>query len=300
MSISSDSSARRWPAGLRAWGGFRWQQFRSWQMYRRAWGGSWYRFRSRLTHGRDRRTWEGHRWERFRSGLSYGRADALAFAASVILGSAALVGFLTMERGSAPSLLGEAFTVGVTDEGVPFVALDPEGLGKAAQGGAANDGASRGSGPSPVPLFSVDTSGGVLTFVGGEGSPVGSDPQPPPGPDPGPGPNPGPGPSPGPSPSPTPPPNGTQPPPTSTDPPPTTTDPPPDPTTEPPPDPTTEPPPDPTTEPPPDPTTEPPPDPTTEPPPDPTTEPPPDPTTEPSPDPTIELPPLPTIDSLLP
>jgi hypothetical protein len=136
MSISSDNSARRWPAGLRAWGGFRWQQFRSWQTYRRAWGGSWYRLRSGLTHGRDRRTWEGHRWDRFRSGLSYGRANTLAFAASVILGSAALVGFLTMGRGSAPTLLGEAFTAGVTDEGVPYVALDPEGLEQAQGGGA--------------------------------------------------------------------------------------------------------------------------------------------------------------------
>jgi hypothetical protein len=287
MSIPSDSSARRWPAGLRAWGGFRWQQFRSWQMYRRAWGGSWYRFRSRLTHGRDRQPWEGHRLERFRSRLSYGRANTLAFAASVILGSAALVGFLTMERGSAPSLLGEAFTVGVTDEGVPFIALDPERLGQAPQGGAATDGASRGSGPSAVPLFSVDTSGGVLTFVGGEGSSVGSDPQPPPGPDPGPGPNPGPGPSPGPSPSPTPPPT-TEPPPTSTEPPSTTTDPDPTPTTDPDPTPTTDPDPTPTTDPDPTPTTDPDPTPTTESPPPPSRTDPPSHTE--SPPPTTEAP----------
>ena len=175
MSVSSNNSARRWPAELRAWGGFRWQQFRSWQTYRRAWGGSWYRFRSGLTRGRDRRTWDGHWWERFRSGLSYGRADTVAFAASVILGSAALVGFLTMGRGSAPAVLGEAFTVGVTDEGVPYVALDPEGLGQG-QDGAPKDGGSSESDSSAVPVFFVDTSGDVLSFIGVEGSSVGSDP----------------------------------------------------------------------------------------------------------------------------
>jgi len=240
MSIPSNNSARRWAAELRAR-----HQFHSWQTHRRAWGGSW--------------------WNRFRSGLTYGRADRLAFAACVILGSVVLIGFLTMGRGSVPRLLGEAFTVGVTDEGVPYVALDPEGLGEA-QGGAAKDGASPGSGPSAVALFSVDTSGGFLSLVGGEGSSVGNDPQPPPGPNPGPGPSPVP--SPGPSPSPTPPPTRTEPPPTSTEPPPTTTDPP-LPTTDPP-LPTTDPP-LPTTD-PPLPTTD-PPLPTTDPP-LPTTEPP--------------------------
>ena len=122
-------------------------------MHRRAWGGHWRnRFRSGLTYGRDRPAWDASWWNRFRSGLTYGRADTLAFAASVILGSVAVVGFLTMERGSAPSLLGEAFTVGVTDEGVPYVALDPEGL-EQAQGGAAKAGASRASGRSAVALF---------------------------------------------------------------------------------------------------------------------------------------------------
>jgi hypothetical protein len=211
MSISSNNSARRWAADLRAWGGY-------WR----------HRSRSGPTYGGDRRTWDGSWWIRFRSGLTYGRAKRLAFNASVILGSAALVGFLTMGRGSAPSLLGEAFTIGVSDEGVPYVALDPEGLGQA-QGGAAKDWASRGSGPSAVALFAVDTSGGVLSFVGGEGASVGNDPQPPPGSNPGsnPGPGPSPVPSPGPSPSPTPPPTRTDPPPATTDPPPTTTDPPP-------------------------------------------------------------------------
>ena len=221
MSIPSNNSASRWVDELRAWGHFRWYQFRTWQMYRRrrrAWGGSW---------------------------QLHGRADTLAFAATVIIASAAIVGFLTMGRGSAPRLLGEAFTVGVTDEGVPYVALDPEALGQE-QGGAAKDRASHGSGPSAVALFSVDTSGGVLSFVGGGGSSVGNGPPPPPGPNPGPGPSPVP--SPGPSPSPTPPPTRTEPPPTSTEPPPTTTDPPPT-TTDPPPT-TTEPPPT-TTEPPP-------------------------------------------------
>ena len=244
MSIPSNNSARRWAAERRARRGFRWHRFRSWQMY-----------------GRD-----GYWWHRFRSWQMYGRANTLVFAASVILGSVAVVGFITMGRGSAPRLLGEAFTIGVTDEGVPYVALDPEGLGQA-QGGAAKDGASRGSGPSAVAHFSVDTSGGVLSLVGGEGSSVGNDPQPPPGPNPGPGPSPVP--SPGPSPSPTPPPTTTEPPPTSTEPPPTSTEPPPT-TTEPPPT-STEPPPT-TTEPPPPTTTEPPP-PSTEPPP-PSTEPP--------------------------
>jgi hypothetical protein len=251
MSIPSNNPARRWAADLRdrwAWGGFRWHRFRSRQMY-----------------GRDRREWGGYRWSRFRSWLTYGRASTLVFAAAVILGSIGLVGLLTMGRGSAPRQLVEAFTIGVTDEGVPYIALDPEGLGQA-QGGATKDGASGGSGTSAVALFPVDTSGGVLSLVGGEGSSVGSDPQPPPGPNPGP--NPSPVPSPGPSPSPTPPPTTTEPPPTSTEPPPTSTEPPPT-STEPPPT-TTEPPPT-TTEPPPT-TTEPPPT-STEPPPT-TTEPP--------------------------
>jgi hypothetical protein len=259
MSIPSNNSARRWAAELRARGGFRWHQLRSWQTHRRAWGGSWWnRFRSGPTYGRDRRTGDGYWWHRFRSWQLQGRADTLAFAACVIIASVVLVGFLTMGRGSVPRLLGEALTVGVTDEGVPYVALDPEGLGEA-QGGAAKDGASPGSGPSAVALFSVDTSEGVLSLVGGEGSSVGNDPQPPPGPNPGPGPSPVP--SPGPSPSPTPPPTRTEPPPTTTDPPPTTTDPP-LPTTDPP-LPTTDPP-LPTTD-PPLPTTD-PPLPTTEPP----------------------------------
>jgi hypothetical protein len=245
MSIPSNNSARRWAAELRAWGGFRWHQLGSWQMYRRSWGGYWWhRFRSGLTYGRNRRTGDGYWWHRFRSWQLQGRADTLAFAACVIIASVAIVGFLTMGRGSVPRLLGEAFTVGVTDEGVPYVALDPEGLGEA-QGGAAKDGASPGSGPSAVAFFSVDTSGGVRSLVVGEGSSVGNDPQPPPGPNPGPVPSPVP--SPEPSPSPTPPPTRTEPPPTSTEPPPTTTDPP-LPTTDPP-LPTTDPP-LPTTEPP--------------------------------------------------
>jgi hypothetical protein len=100
MSIPSNNSARRWPADLRAWGGFRWQRFRSWQMHRRAWGGYWRnRFRSGPTYGRDRPTWAGSWWNRFRSGLTYGRADTLAFATSVILSSAATAA----SHGSGPS-----------------------------------------------------------------------------------------------------------------------------------------------------------------------------------------------------
>ena len=160
MSIPSNNPARRWAAELRARGGFRWHPFRSWQMDRRGWGGyRWNRFRSGLTHGRDRLAWDSLRWNRFRSWQLQGRANTLAFVASVILSAVAGVGFLSMERGSAPMLLGEAFTVGVSDEGVPYVALDPEELGQP-QGGAAMDGASRGSGPSAVALFAVDTSGG--------------------------------------------------------------------------------------------------------------------------------------------
>ena len=267
MSRPSDNPARRWAADLRASGGFRWHRFRSWQAY-----------------GRDRRAWGGYRWHRFRSGLMFGRASTLAFAATVILGSVALVGLLAMGRGSAPRVLGGAFTIGVTDDGVPYVALDPEGLGQA-QGGAANDRASGENGSSAVALFPLDTSEGVLSLDGGEGSPVGNDPQPPPGPDPGP--DPSPDPSPGPSPSPTPPPTTTEPPPTSTEPPPTTTEPPPT-TTEPPPT-STEPPPT-STEPPPT-STEPPPT-STEPPPT-STEPPP---TSTEPPPTSTEPPGPSSD----
>jgi hypothetical protein len=208
MSIPSNNPAKRWAAELRAWDGYWWNRFRSW--------------------------------------LTDGGASTLAFAVTMIL--SVLVGLLTLGRGSAPRLSGGAFTVEVTDEGVLYVALDPEALGQA-QGGAAKDGASRGSGPSAVALFSLDTRGGVLSFIGGVGSSVGNGPQPPPGPNPGPGPSPVPSPvpSPGPSPSPTPPPTRTEPPPTSTEPPPTSTEPPP--TTTDPPLPTTDPP-LPTTEPP--------------------------------------------------
>jgi hypothetical protein len=260
MSRPPDNPARRWAADLRdrrAWGGFRWHRFRSRQMY-----------------GRDRREWGGYRWSRFRSWLTYGRASTPVFAAAVILGSIGLVGLLTMGRGSAPRQLGGAFTIGVTDEGVPYIVLDPQGLGQA-QGAATKDGAIGGSGPLAVTLFPVDTSGGVLSLVGGEGSSVGNDPQPQPGPNPGP--NPSPVPSPGPSPSPTPPPTTTEPPPTSTEPPPTSTEPPPT-STEPPPT-STEPPPT-STEPPPT-STEPPPT-STEPPPT-STEPPPTSTEPPEP-----------------
>jgi hypothetical protein len=255
MSILSNNPARRWAAELRARRSFRWHRFRSW-----------------LTYGRDRRAWDGYWWNRFRSWVTYGRASTLAFAATIIL-SVALVGLLSLGRGGAPRLLGGAFTLGVTDAGVPYVALDPEALGQA-QGGAPKDGASRGSGASAVVLFSVDTSGGFLPIVGGEGSSVGNDPQPAPGPNPGPGPSPDP--SPGPSPSPTPPPTRTEPPPTNTEPPPTNTEPPPT-NTEPPPT-NTQPPPT-NTEPPPT-NTEPPPT-NTEPPPT-NTEPPPT-NTEPPP-----------------
>jgi hypothetical protein len=51
---------------------------------------------------------------------------------------------------------------------------DPEGLGET-QGRAAKDEASPGSGPSAVALFSLDTSGGVLSLVGGEDSLVGNE-----------------------------------------------------------------------------------------------------------------------------
>jgi hypothetical protein len=82
----------------------------------------------------DRRAWGGYWSHRFRSWLTHGRANKFLFATSVILGSVAFVGLLTTGRGSAPRLLGEAFTIGVTDEGVTYVALDPEGLGDT-QGG---------------------------------------------------------------------------------------------------------------------------------------------------------------------
>jgi hypothetical protein len=193
MSISSYNPARRWAAELRAWGRFRW-----------------------------------HGWH---SGLWFFRST-LVFWAVVILWSIGLVVLLVIGPGSAPRSLGGAFTIEVTDEGVPYVALDPQGLEQAQGGAIKADGASGGSSSSAVALFPVDTSGGVLSLVGGGGSSAGNDPQPPPGPKPGPGPSPVP--SPGPSPSPTPPPTSTEPPPTSTEPPPTSTEPPPT-STEPPP-----------------------------------------------------------------
>ena len=253
MSVPSYNAARRWAADLRARGGFRWHRFPSWQTYRQ-----------------DRRARAGYTWHTFRSRLMFGRASALAFAASVILGSVALVGLLAMGRGSAPRLLGETFKIEVTDEGVPYVALDPEALGQP-QGGAAKNRASGESGSSAVALFSVDASGGGVSLVGGGGSSVGNDPQPPPGPNPGPNPSPdpSPGPSPAPTPSPSPPPTDTEPPPTDTEPPPTDTEPPPTDTEPPPTD--TEPPPTDTEPPPTD--TEPPPTDTEPPPTD--TEPPP-------------------------
>src|SRR4029453_12174743 len=118
MSVSSNNSARRWADEFRAWRGLRWYQFRSWQTHgrdRRAWGGYWWhRLRSSLAYGRDRWAWDGFRWHRLRSWLTYSRTGKLVLASSVVLGSMALVGLLSMERGSAPALFGQASPRGAT------------------------------------------------------------------------------------------------------------------------------------------------------------------------------------------
>ena len=148
MSISSSNSARRWPTGVRAWGDFQ---------------------VAKVPFLADAST-----------GVGRPLAEPVSFRADVRSGSTGL-GRLLVEpvsfglvrsrryarlrrqrhprlgRGcwishdgtrKCPGLLGEAFTVRVTDEGVP-VALDPEGL-EQAQGGAAKKTASRASGRSAV------------------------------------------------------------------------------------------------------------------------------------------------------
>jgi hypothetical protein len=78
--------------------------------------------------------------------------DTLAFAACVILGSVALVGFLTMDE-KCPGLLGNLHGQG-DGRGSPYVALDRRAwAGKVGPAG----GASRGAAPGGA-LFSVDTS----------------------------------------------------------------------------------------------------------------------------------------------
>ena len=125
------------------------------------------------------------------------------------IGALVVIGFLaaTDANYSPVSPLGQAFTVQVSDSGVPYVAIDPDAVGQSGseptQANGSPPGRGRG-GPSPILLFPL---GGNLTF-GGESPPPGGTPGPSPDPQPKPGPSPSPSPtpypSPGPSPSPTP------------------------------------------------------------------------------------------------
>jgi hypothetical protein len=121
-------------------------------------------------------------------------------------GVMSVIGLLqVLDASSPPSLLGRAFTVAVSDAGVPYIAIDPNALGGAEGGGEptqADGGGPDGKGEStPILLFPISDE--LFNFDGGD-TPPGIDPPPSPYPDPSPGPGPTPSPSPGPSPSPTP------------------------------------------------------------------------------------------------
>ena len=156
------------------------------------------------------------------------------------IGGLLVAGFLeaTDEDISPVSALGGAFTVDIGDNGMPYIAIDPEGLGQneAEPMTASGDGKGGESGSSLALLLPI--SGDLF---GGDDPPPGTDPQPSPDPRPTPVPSPSPSPSPDPSPGPSPSPEGEP-------------SPSPDPSPEPEPSPSTEPSPSPEPSPPPKPT----------------------------------------------
>jgi hypothetical protein len=171
------------------------------------------------TYGGSRRAylqvWARYAWE---TAPQWTRSTVGVALASMV-GAVTAIGLLQATNESIPTVLGGSFIVGTDDSGQPYIALDPVAVEREPGGGADAD-SSGGSRSSVVPLFTVAIGEGVVSFVGGEGSPGGGDPQPP-SPDPLPGPSPAPSPAPSPSPQPTPWPTTTVPP-TSTEPPTTT------------------------------------------------------------------------------
>ena len=119
------------------------------------------------------------------------------------IGGLLVVGFLEatdVEISPAPTL-GGAFTVEIGDDGMPYIAIDPQGLGQNEAEPMTASGNGRGgkSGSSSALLFSPISS----DLFGGDDRPRGTEPQPSPDPQPTPVPSPSPSPTPGPNPSPT-------------------------------------------------------------------------------------------------
>jgi hypothetical protein len=121
------------------------------------------------------------------------------------IGVLLVVGFVEATDGdiSPASTLGGAFTVEVGDNGIPYIAIDPEALGQNEAEPLTGSGGDEGgtSGSSPAALFPSD---GDLSTSGGDNPLPGTDPQPSPDPRPTPVPSPSPSPSPDPSPGPSP------------------------------------------------------------------------------------------------
>jgi hypothetical protein len=110
---------------------------------------------------------------------------------------------MAMDAPSAPSVLGAAFTVHVSDAGVPYIAIDSDALGGGEGGPTQTDGGGPDGNGDSTPILLFPISDELFAFDGGD-PPPGIDPPPSPNPEPSPGPGPTPSPSPGPSPSPTP------------------------------------------------------------------------------------------------
>ena len=94
------------------------------------------------------------------------------------IGALVVIGFLaaTDANYSPVSPLGQAFTVRVSDSGVPYVAIDPDAVGQSGSEPTQANGGPQGrgsGGPSPILLFPL---GGNLTF-GGESPPPGGTPR---------------------------------------------------------------------------------------------------------------------------
>jgi hypothetical protein len=159
------------------------------------------------TYGESRRAYLQARARYARETAPQWTRSTVEVALASMVGAISVIGLLQVTGShSIPAVLGGSFTVETDDSGHPYpAAVERE------PGGEADAERSSGGPTSAVPLFSVATSKGVLSLVGGEGSLGGGDPQPP-GPDPLPGPSPAPSPAPSPSPQPTPSPTTTEPP----------------------------------------------------------------------------------------
>ena len=105
------------------------------------------------------------------------------------IGALMVIGFLgaTDANYSPVSPLGQAFTVQVSDSGVPYVVIDPDAVGQSGSQPTQANGGPQGRGGGGPLLILLFPRGGNLTFGGGKPS-SGGDPRPSPDPQPKPGP----------------------------------------------------------------------------------------------------------------